>query len=80
MKCVTFQNTEINRQQIESDYKVLVASLNSALIAVKKKLEMQKGREEQERVRRIQMEMEREKQKKEDEERKRKEDEEIRRK
>ena len=69
----------MSREQMSQAHNELIAKMDKSLNDLKKQLEEQKVKEEQERLRKIQEEMEREKKRKEEEERKRKQEEEERR-
>ncbi|XP_052809072.1 unconventional myosin-VI-like isoform X2 [Mya arenaria] len=72
------RTTDMTREQMNREYKDLVAKMNHNLDDLKKQLEQHKVKEEQERLRKIQEEMERERKRKEAEEQKRKQEEEER--
>lgn len=72
------RTTDLTREKMNSAHEELIAKMNRNLDELKKQLEGQKEKEEQERLRKIQEEMERERKRKEEEERKRKQEEEDR--
>lgn len=73
------RTTDMSREQMSQAHNELIAKMDKSLDDLKKQLEQQKIKEEQERLRKIQEEMERERKRKEEEERKRKQEEEERR-
>ncbi|KAL5010725.1 hypothetical protein ScPMuIL_013030 [Solemya velum] len=70
--------TKMSRLEMEQAHALMMKTMDTQLVDIKKMLEKQKNREEQERLKKIQEEMERERKKKEEEERKRKQEEEER--